>query len=129
MDYELVPADWSERKKCFNKAYDETFDPQAVASKGRTDKGLLNSKEFTYGEAVVMHFISALEYVGLKAGETFWDIGCGAGIPNMAASIFFPEIKISKGVELIDELYNLAVDCQKICSKAITDAGLTQSPL
>jgi hypothetical protein len=129
MDYELVSEDFSKRKIAFNKAYDEEFDPQSAAWTGRANKGLPDCTEFTYGEAVVLHFVAALEYVGLKAGETFWDIGCGAGIPNMAASIFFPDIKVSKGVELIDELYNLAIDCQKIGTQAIDEAGLTQAPL
>jgi 16S rRNA G527 N7-methylase RsmG len=67
--------------------------------------------EFTYGEAVLLHFVCALEYVGMKAGEVFWDIGCGTGVPNMAAAIFFPDIKASKGVELLDDLYDLAIEC------------------
>jgi 16S rRNA G527 N7-methylase RsmG len=71
-----------------------------------------------------MHFVSALKYVDLKAGEVFWDIGCGAGIPNMAASIFFPEIKASKGVEYIDDLYQLALNCQQVGTEAMAKAGL-----
>jgi len=124
VDYELVSEDWGKRKKAFNKAFDDEFDPQSAAFTGRTNKGLPDCTEFTYGEAVIMHFVAGLEYVGLKAGETFWDIGCGAGIPNIAASIFFPDIKISKGVEYIEELYDLAIGCQKVATAAMVESGI-----
>jgi hypothetical protein len=34
MDYDLVPADWPQRKQAFNQAFDEDFDPQSAAGTG-----------------------------------------------------------------------------------------------
>lgn len=41
-----------------------------------------------------------------KAGETFFDIGCGTGLPSAIASIFFPELAASEGVEYLENITN-----------------------
>lgn len=54
------------------------------------------------------HFIPALEYAKPKAGEVFWDLGCGGGRPLITASLAFPELAACKGLELLEQLSNLA---------------------
>ena len=42
-----------------------------------------------------------------KPGEAFYDLGCGTGKPLITASLAYPELKICKGIELIEALTSL----------------------
>jgi len=44
--------------------------------------------------------------VNPKAGEVFWDIGCGGAKPLAIAALEFPELGACKGVEMLPELCN-----------------------
>ena len=55
-----------------------------------------------------MYFIPILEYAKPKPGEVFWDLGCGAGKPLITASLAFPELKVCRGIELLENLVTLA---------------------
>ena len=37
--------------------------------------------ELIYGEIRYLYFIPVLEFVKPRAGEVFWDLGCGAARP------------------------------------------------
>ena len=68
-----------------------------------------------------MYFIPLLEYAKPKAGEIFWDLGCGAGKPLITASLAFPELKVCRGIELLENLVNIAkkiaTNQKSICEK------------
>ena len=55
-----------------------------------------------------MYFIPILEYTKPKPGEVFWDLGCGAGKPLITASLAFPELKVCRGIELLENLVTIA---------------------
>ena len=39
-----------------------------------------------------------------KAGDVFYDLGCGTGKPLIAASLGYPNLKVCRGIELIEGL-------------------------
>ena len=51
----------------------------------------------------------------------FWDLGCGAGKPLITASLAFPELKVCRGIELLEKLADLAeeiaVNTKKQCEE------------
>ena len=68
-----------------------------MSEKERNELG--NKQEHTYGEACFQSFVPLLEYASPKAGEVFYDLGCGSGKPMLIASVAFPELKVCKGIE------------------------------
>lgn len=54
------------------------------------------------------YFIPLMELCQPKAGEVFWDLGCGGGRPLIIASLAFPQLKSVNGVELLEGLYEMA---------------------
>lgn len=77
-------------------------DADRASADERNEKGLSTNPEFTYGEVTFEHFVAALDLADPKPGEIFWDLGCGAGRPMVAASLAFPELGACKGAELLD---------------------------
>lgn len=71
----------------------------------------MGSSNFTYGEVVCETFLPVLALAEPKAGETFWDLGCGSGVPLAVASLAYPYLKACKGVELLDQVYELCAEC------------------
>ena len=55
-----------------------------------------------------MHFIPLLEYIKPQPGDIFYDLGCGAGKPLLAASLAYPDLKVCKGIELLKGLSYIA---------------------
>ena len=55
-----------------------------------------------------MYFIPLLEYTKPQPGEIFYDLGCGAGKPLITASLAYPDLKICKGMELLEGLAETA---------------------
>ena len=74
-----------------------------------------------------MYFIPILEYTKPKPGEVFWDLGCGAGKPLITASLAFPELKVCRGIELLEKLAELAeeiaVNTKKQCDEKETECS------
>ena len=48
-----------------------------------------------------------LDRVKPKAGETFYDLGCATGLPLIAASLLYPDLRLCKGIELLNDLVKL----------------------
>ena len=69
--------------------------------------------EFTYGEVLFHQFVALMNLAEPKPGEIFWDIGCGGAKPQAIAAFAFPFLKVCKGVELLDNLYQLAENAIK----------------
>ena len=42
-----------------------------------------------------------LDFAKPKAGEVFYDLGCGSGQPLMVAALLFPELAKCTGIELL----------------------------
>ena len=85
--------------------------------------------ELTYGEVVPMHFIPLLEYVKPTAGDIFYDLGCGAGKPLLVASLAYPDLKVCKGIELLQGLTDIA---EQVSTNVITrceEQGLKCAPI
>jgi precorrin-6B methylase 2 len=58
-----------------------------------------------------------------KAGEIFWDLGCGAGKPMTIASLCFPELKGVFGVEILEGLSKIALNMSELI-KSISESSL-----
>ena len=81
----------------------------SAASKAyRVQNDLEGVANFTYGEVEFLYFYALLEIVEPKAGEVFWDLGCGTGKPSIIAGLCYPELKRVKGVEFCDNLAEIA---------------------
>ena len=56
------------------------------------------------------YFIPLLDHVKPKAGETVYDLGCGAGKPLLIASLTYPDLKVCRGIEYMEGLADLGKD-------------------
>ena len=83
-------------------------DPFDISSEDRKAVTENENCEGTYGEVVFEHFAALLNQIGVKEGQVFWDLGCGAGKPLAIASLMHPELKACKGVEYYPGLAQLA---------------------
>ena len=79
-----------------------------TASKSECHTKNLSGQEYTYGEIVFDHFVAVLDYIKPQDGEVFWDLGCGTGRPMVAAALAYPRLAACKGVELLEQLVELA---------------------
>ena len=99
----------------------EGIDAHEVSNEERNEKDLHYNTELIYGEIIFVYFIPLLEYAKPKAGEVFWDLGCGAGKPLISASLAYPELKVCRGIELLDKLTSLAesiaLNSQTLCNE------------
>ena len=86
----------------------EGTDAHEASNQERSEKNLQYSTELIYGEVIFNYFIPLLDYANPKAGEVFWDLGCGAGKPLISASLSFPQLKVCRGIELLEKLASLA---------------------
>ena len=84
---------------------DEAYE---VATKEKARLNLNTQQEFAYGEIAPVYFIPVINYAQPKPGEVFYDLGCGAGKPLLTASIAFPELKVCRGIELLEGLTKMA---------------------
>ena len=76
-----------------------------------------------------MYFIPILEFTKPKAGEIFWDLGCGAGKPLITASLAFPELKVCRGIELLENLVILAKEIATKQKTICEEKQVTYSPV
>ena len=83
----------------FRKEIDQQADREGVNQVSNYDKSA-----FTYGEIVFDTFVPLLSMANPKAGDLFYDLGCGTGKPLIAAALSFPNFKHCKGMELVDGL-------------------------
>lgn len=64
-----------------------------------------------------------------KAGEIFWDIGCGGAKPVAIAALEHPNLKECKGVELLSGLCNLAKQSMELLETLSASVDLKLPPL
>ena len=79
-----------------------------ISSVERDEKGLMMTNNFTYGEVEFGHFVIILKLLKPKIGDIFWDLGCGAARPIIAAALLYPKLKVCKGIELLTGLTECA---------------------
>lgn len=82
--------------------------------------GVLDNAELTYGEAMLIHFVPVIAFLEPKAGEIFWDLGCGAGRPLAIAAANFPQLGVCRGVELLEDL---ASHASQVATNLTTKCG------
>jgi hypothetical protein len=88
-DSDMLPQELRFRYELFNRYFDHS-DAFQVSQKDRVSHNVCDKIEFTYGEVLFQYFIPLFALTQPKEGETFWDIGCGAGRPLAIASMNFP---------------------------------------
>ena len=76
-----------------------------------------------------MHFIPLLEYVKPAAGDIFYDLGCGAGKPLLVASLAYPDLKVCKGIELLQGLTDIAEKVSTSVMSQCQEKGLKCAPI
>ena len=119
----LVPDDFKQKLKIYRQA-DKTA--QAFEQK---DKEQAFQIQYTYGEVVPMHFIPLLEYIKPQPGDVFYDLGCGAGKPLLAASLAYPNLKVCKGIELLKGLSDIAEEVASNVASQCEEQGLKYAPI
>ena len=98
--------DLQSKIEIYEKAHKGIDDAFQVSDKEKKELG--DQTEFTYGEVVFQSFVPLLEYADPRAGDVFYDLGCGSGKPMFIASLAFPELKVCKGIEYLHGLVALA---------------------
>jgi SAM-dependent methyltransferase len=86
-------------------------------------------KQFTYGEFDFYFFAQLLDRViDDYRDKVFCDVGSGTGRLVLAAAALHPELKLAKGVELLETIHSAAVEnlnkCQRDTDKNDTQASL-----
>lgn len=101
----LLQGQSGKRYSLYKQVY-ESFNPSLASSKERAKLDDIgeNKTEFTYGEVLYHHFFPCLKMAEPKAGEIFWDIGCGGAKPVAIAALEFPELGSCNGVEYLPGL-------------------------
>lgn len=109
---DLLSTEIKANKLVFDSIF-KNIDGSNISKLAQKQQNLVNCKEFTYGEIEYISLTSILELCNLKPNEIFWDLGCGLGKCLSAVYLNYPSI-IVKGVEYIEELYNIC--CQNLSS-------------
>ena len=115
----------SERLKVFYAAFEGT-DAHFTSENDRT---FLDKIEYTYGEVSAIHFSPILEYVNPQPGEVFIDLGCGGGRPQSIAALFYPDLKMARGIEILTKLCDLARETTTNVKNNAAKAGLQAAPM
>lgn len=92
-------------KEIFSNLF-ANVDGRSLSLKGREEQQFA-SKSFVYGEVLIDSFYDLLSEVKPRPGQTFYDLGSGAGKGVMIAHLLFP-FQEAKGIELVKNLYNAA---------------------
>ena len=124
----LIPAELKSKMELYDRVHDGT-DAHEVSNEGRRHAERQWQTELIYGEVVFQFFIPLLEYAKPKAGEVFYDLGCGAGKPLVTASIAYPELKVCKGIEFLEGLANLAKEITTKSQEECKKQGIEYAPI
>jgi len=92
---------------CFQKLMRDTEDPGVVSREDRAASVMQDTQSLTYGEISFLSFSSVLDLVNVVPGESFCDLGSGAGKAVLAARMLQPFSKCD-GVELLRGLHRMS---------------------
>ena len=115
MEEDLLEERYLPQYRLFKELYEEV-EGSTISQAERRRLEVSDKSEFTYGEVEFAHMIPLLELCQIKAGEVFWDLGCGAGKCLLTVALLYPELKSCSGIEFLPQLHEL---CQS------TLAGVT----
>jgi len=118
---DLVPAEYHEKYQFFKSIFSKV-DGDAVSQSERKRLDVGHQNEFTYGEVEFLGLAAVLELCEPRAGQVFWDLGCGAGRALLAAALLYPRLKVM-GVEFLPELCEL---CKRTVSQLDTALPLAR---
>ncbi|OGK16347.1 hypothetical protein A2690_01170 [Candidatus Roizmanbacteria bacterium RIFCSPHIGHO2_01_FULL_39_12b] len=96
------------------KIFDELYPDRSGYYISLNDRKKLGKSKpsFTYGEIDFMSFATIFSLANVKAGEIFYDLGCGVGKPVIAGALLKPFGKCI-GVELLPGLYKRACEIKQ----------------
>ena len=83
-------------------------------------------QDLTYGEFDLASFEKLLAMVAPQEGEVFIDIGSGCGRLVCAAALLYPSLARSVGIELLEDLNEIAVERQKELAAAAAEGDPPQ---
>ena len=86
---EAYPEDVRARAKIIKEAFRD-IDVINESWAERDSRDLLGDRNFTYGEVRFASFYPLLKMAKPQAGEVFYDLGCGTGLPSAIAAVMFP---------------------------------------
>ena len=112
---DLVPGQYHEKYQLFYTVFSQV-DGNAVSQAERRRLDVGHQNEYTYGEVEFLGLAAILELCEPRAGQVFWDLGCGAGRALLAAALLYPKLKVY-GVEYLPELAEL---CRRTVSSLDT---------
>jgi len=89
----LLNQDLLKRYEIYNSIYNEIkqvpYD-MAIEDRAKVTVEGGNGMEFTYGECEYLHLLPLLNLVKPKAGDVFYDLGCGTAKPIAVAAFEYP---------------------------------------
>ena len=125
---DVIDANISERFSIVERAFD-SFDSINTAWEEKERRNLLGDRNFTYGEARVYSFYPLLRLVKPRAGEVFYDLGCGTGLPSAVAGIMFPELAACNGGEYLETLVDKGQEAIRHINEECNAKGIPIAPI
>ena len=101
--------------------YDDVS-PITVSIRCRKKHGI-DDQAFVYGESHLPSMSVIFQEMRPRAGEIFYDLGCGSGRLLLYAALSFSFAKCI-GVELLDDLVNIAKAKLELCNKRLVKLSL-----
>ena len=86
--------------------------PYSVSTVGRKDKGLMENKNFTYGETLMSSIPKILEGIDISETDVFYELGSGTGYISFFVNQYTPAKKVI-GIDIIKGF----IDISKIVVK------------
>lgn len=100
-----------------------------MAWKEKENKDLLGDRNYTYGEVRFYSFYPLLRLVKPQAGEVFYDLGCGTGLPSATAAIMFPELASASGGDLLESLVTSGQEAIREIKAECDTKGIQIAPI
>jgi hypothetical protein len=104
LEENLLIGNISEKFEIFRNLFLKV-EGSSISQNERKRMNCSGKSEFTYGEIDFVHMSPIFELVKPKAGEVFWDLGCGAGKCLAAVALLYPGLAKVAGVEFLDLLF------------------------
>lgn len=110
------------RRKSIYTALYSGLNPQKISFEYRQSQGIKDDN-FIYGETLFTPFAELLYIAAPRAGDIFYDIGCGAGKTVFTVAALYDELEIH-GIEILPPLYET---CERLLDQYHTLPGIYKS--